>query len=106
VPDYQAVKSAIDAIAQEMRTIGWWSTEPLPPEAYAFKAAFAMDTMPFSFWLQFIFIPRVNEIIETHGTFPSSSQVGAQAIREFDGVPEAAHLVELLIAFDDLIERG
>ena len=83
-----------------------WQSEPLPAEAYDFKAAFAMDTMPFAHWLQFIFIPRVRELIATAGTFPRSSQVGAQAVREFDGVHEASGLVSLLSDFDYFIERG
>jgi uncharacterized protein YqcC (DUF446 family) len=63
-----------------------------------------MDTMAFSQWLQFIFIPRVREIIESQGEFPASSSVGTQAIREFDGSPQADHLVELLCRFDAVIE--
>jgi uncharacterized protein YqcC (DUF446 family) len=51
-------------------------------------------------WLQFIFIPRVNSIIAERGQFPKSSSVGAQAVREFDGVPEASKLVSLLSKFD------
>jgi tRNA pseudouridine synthase C len=51
-------------------------------------------------WLQFIFIPRVNSIIAERGQFPKSSSVGAQAVREFDGVPEASRLVSLLSEFD------
>ncbi len=89
-----------------MKSSGMWSTEPPPPEAFNFQAAFAMDTMPFVHWLQFVFIPRVRDIIAAHGKFPHSSQVGAQAIREFDGINEADGLVSLLIDFDDFITSG
>lgn len=51
-------------------------------------------------WLQFIFIPRVKRIIVERGEFPASSSVGAQAVREFDGVPEASKLISLLCEFD------
>jgi uncharacterized protein YqcC (DUF446 family) len=49
-----------------------------------FTQAFAMDTMPFAYWLQFVFIPRVRSIVEEKGTFPATSMVATQAIREFD----------------------
>ena len=106
MPDYETARLKIDAIEAEMKRQGMWDSEPLAPEAYDFKAAFAMDTMPFSHWLQFIFIPRVREIIGNKGAFPARSQVGAQAVREFDGINEASELVSLLGDFDHFIESG
>lgn len=99
---YQDVQTKLQGIVVEMKHIGYWQEEPLQPEQYDFRSAFAMDTMTFSQWLQFIFVPRVEQILDSQGTFPSRSQVGTQAIREWDSVPEAAHLVELLCAFDAL----
>jgi len=93
----------ISEIEQEMRRIGMWQTEPLPSEQMNFKQAFAMDTMTFTQWLQFVFVPRVREAVASN-SFPSSSSVGTQAVREFDGDPEADHLVELLSEFDALFE--
>jgi uncharacterized protein YqcC (DUF446 family) len=104
MPDPKVVKARIDEIEAEMKRIGYWSSTPPAPEAYNFNRAFALDTMAFSQWLQFIFVPRVNQIIETGGAFPTRSQVGAQAVREFDGADEANHLVSLLSAFDRYIE--
>ncbi|MDQ3707132.1 MAG: YqcC family protein [Chloroflexota bacterium] len=106
MPDYQTARLKIDAIEAEMKRTGMWSAEPPPPEAFEFRAAFAMDTMPFVHWLQFVFIPRVRQIIATGGDFPASSQVGAQAVREFDGINEASELVSLLSDFDYFIRSG
>jgi uncharacterized protein YqcC (DUF446 family) len=99
---YQDVQTKLDEIVAEMKRIGFWQAEPLKPEQYDFRSAFALDTMAFNQWLQFVFVPRVEQILASQGTFPARSQVGSQAIREYDGVPEAAHLVELLCAFDAL----
>jgi uncharacterized protein YqcC (DUF446 family) len=99
---YQDVQTKLDEIVAEMKRVGFWQNEPLLPEQYDFQAAFAMDTMAFNQWLQFVFVPRVEQILDSQGTFPYRSQVGTQAIREWDGVPEAAHLIELLCAFDTL----
>lgn len=92
----------ITEIETEMKHIGYWRSESLPPEAYSFQQAFAMDTMTFSQWLQFVFLRRVHQIIEEKGSFPTKSMVGTQAIREFDGDPLAAQLVSLLNEFDGL----
>jgi uncharacterized protein YqcC (DUF446 family) len=102
MPSYTAVAEAIDRVEAELKRIGWWRNAPLPPEMYQFTQAFAMDTMPFSYWLQFIFIPRVRSIIESHGEFPRTSMVAAQAVREFDGIEEASDLNTALHDFDAL----
>ena len=102
---YVQAGQKISEIEAEMKRIGYWSPDPLPEEAYDFREAFAMDTMAFSQWLQFILIPRVQEIIEHEESFPSESMVGAQAVREFDGDENASQLVTLLSEFDDLF-RG
>lgn len=101
---YATVGAKLDTIEAEMKRIGYWQMTPLAPEQYDFRAAFAMDTMAFSRWLQFIFIPRVRGMIAESGKFPSSSFVAAQAVREFDGDDNAAQLVSLLSEFDALFD--
>ena len=106
MPDKEVVKARIEEIETEMRRIGMWQPQPLPPKAYDFHRAFAMDTMAFSQWLQFVFVPRVHQIIDSDEQFPQSSSVAAQAVREFDGDDSAHELCRLLSQFDRLIERG
>ncbi len=102
---YSRAGNKTSEIEAEMKRIGFWSLDPLPEDAYDFREAFAMDTMAFSQWLQFILIPRVRSIIEQKGDFPSESMVGTQAVREFDGDTMASDLVNLLCEFDDLFRR-
>jgi uncharacterized protein YqcC (DUF446 family) len=103
---HQQVEQRLSEIEAEMKQIGYWQETPLPAEAYNFQLAFAMDTMAYSQWLQFVFIPRVRSIIESHGEFPRSSSVGTQALREFDGDDRAENLVSLLCTFDQQINNG
>src|SRR5258708_40331501 len=99
----QDVIGYADKIEAEMRRIGWWQSEPLRPEQLNFKQAFAMDTMAYTQWLQFIFLPRVREAAAAN-ELPSDSYVGAQAVREVDGYPDAADLVTLLSEFDAIVD--
>jgi uncharacterized protein YqcC (DUF446 family) len=101
-PDYELVAARLDEIEAELHASGFWQRDPLPPDKYQFTQAFGLDTMAFSQWLQFVFIPRVRAIIAERGQFPAHSMVGAQAVREFDGVPAADRLVDLLADFDAL----
>jgi uncharacterized protein YqcC (DUF446 family) len=100
-PNPSFVLIQLERIEAEIRRIGLWQQEPLAPEQYLFRAAFAMDTMSFSQWLQFIFIPNVRAAARKN-RFPAESHVAAQALREFDTVPQASQLVKLLSDFDAL----
>ena len=98
------VAAKLNEIEAEMHAIGLWQTSPLRPDQLEFSGAFGLDKMAFSQWLQFVFIPRVREAIATN-LFPPSSDVGTQAIREFDTEPRASRLATLLGEFDALF-RG
>ena len=102
----EPIERIIAEIKAEMKRIGYWSKEPLPEEAYQYKQAFAMDTMAFTQWMQYILIPRVHSIVDEKGEFPERSMVGTQAIREFDGDEKATRLVSLLNEFDQLVRGG
>jgi ankyrin repeat protein/uncharacterized protein YqcC (DUF446 family) len=95
----------IEEIEREMQEIGIWQSEPLPPEAMGFEAAFGADKLSFEQWIQFVFIPRMREIGSTDGEFPSSSNVGAQAARCFNVLPNGKRLIALLSELDAFIEQ-
>jgi len=101
----ETVTQMIADIEAEMKKINLWQDEDLPPEKFEFRQAFAMDTMTFDQWLQFIFIPRVHDILDNNGSFPKSSSVAAQAVREFDGYTQASNLLHLLSEFDALFNH-
>jgi uncharacterized protein YqcC (DUF446 family) len=103
-PDPRVIAGYADRIEAELRRLGVWRRDPLPPERMDFAQAFAQDTMAYPEWLQFVFLPAVREAVAT-GEFPEGSEVGAQAVREFDGWPEAGPLTTLLSEFDALFER-
>ena len=99
---YDAVPSKIAEIEAEMRRIGMWQADPLPVNS-SVTSAFGSDTMTFEQWLQFIFIPRVKEIVAAKGPLPSASQVAAQAHREWkmwDDRDNVDMLLKLLRDFD------
>ena len=102
-PSHEAVAAKLDEIEAEMKRIGMWQEQPPRPEQFSFTQAFAMDTMAFEQWLQFVFVPRVREIVATRGAFPPHSQVAVQAVREFDAHPlDTSRLHTLLHEFDRL----
>jgi len=104
-PSFETVEASVARIEAEMRRIGMWQDQPLSAEQLDFKQAFGGDKLSFEQWLQFVFIPRVRQIISTRGQFPSQSQVADQAFREWKmwgNRDDVDGLVTLLREFDAL----
>lgn len=105
MPSYEAVQAKIDAVEAEMKKAGIWSQTSPEPEKLEFTEAFGADKLSFEQWLQFIFVPRVREIIATRGEFPRQSQVSQKAIREWrmwGDLPGVDQLLVELQEFDAL----
>lgn len=95
------VRAKLDQIELEMKRIGYWADAPP-----SFQVSNYLDAPSFELWLQCIFIPRAREAAAAD-RFPSQSQVGLMAMRQYDyhsHVPEAQDLLRLLHGFDRIIE--
>jgi len=104
-PTHDIVAAQIDRIEAEMKRIGYWQDTPPPPENLVITQAFGADKLSFEQWLQFIFVPRVREIIQERGEFPRNSQVADKAYREWKmwgDAPDTENLIQLLRDFDAL----
>jgi uncharacterized protein YqcC (DUF446 family) len=107
-PAFDIVSYKIDEIEAEMRRMGMWQNEPLTPEQLDFKKPFGMDRLAFEQWLQFVLIARVREIVAGKGKFPTGSQVGDQAFREWvmwGSRQDVDPLIKLLREFDALFGK-
>jgi uncharacterized protein YqcC (DUF446 family) len=62
-----------------MKAVGQWSDKAPSAEAMASVEPFACDTLSFAQWLQFIFIPRLGQLIAEEGELPRQSDIAAMA---------------------------
>ena len=95
-----------DRIEIELRALDAWQVEPLPQEVIDRGRAFGLESMAFIQWLQFVLVPRLQQVAAGSFEAPRSSSVHAQAIREFDGWSESAALEDALLDLDRLVETG
>jgi uncharacterized protein YqcC (DUF446 family) len=102
---YHLAALKADEIEIELKRLGRWKNDYLPEEAFEDMGAFGSNTMSFEQWLQFVLIPRIREIIQEQGDFPSGSNLAPYAIRYFDGDYEADPLREILYQLDQLINN-
>jgi uncharacterized protein YqcC (DUF446 family) len=89
-----------DAIEAELRALGWWDIPEPEPERLVDAGAFGQRSLAFAEWLRWVLVPRLRQVAAGEVPWPSSSQVGAYAVRELDGVDEASALIDALIALD------
>jgi uncharacterized protein YqcC (DUF446 family) len=100
---HKLVLTKANEIEAELKRLNRWSETPLPEEKFENMGAFGSETMAFEQWIQFVLIDRIHEIVKGEGAFPSESNVGVYAVREFDGDLEAGTLIQLLSELDAMI---
>ena len=103
---YEAVALKIQEIEAELKRLGRWMPESPPPEAFENMGPFGMNTMAPEQWLQFVLIPRVNEIIAAKGEFPAADSIAAYFVKNLDGDEQAGPLCRLIIEFNSLFDEN
>jgi uncharacterized protein YqcC (DUF446 family) len=106
VPNATSVRERLERVVQSMKDVGVWEGPRPPDAAFENMGAFGMNTMPFTDWLRWVFVPNVERLISSNGPWPRSSQVSAQAAREGDTDPAVHSLVPALADFDALFTES
>jgi uncharacterized protein YqcC (DUF446 family) len=91
-------------IEAELRQLGWWAATPPTAAALASEQPFAVDSMAFEQWLQWLFLPRMQQLLESGAQLPSAC--GIQPMAEMvlaERANQARVLLVLLGEFDRLI---
>ncbi len=91
----------------ELRRLKVWEDERPPAEALLSTQPFAVDTLSFTQWLQFIFIPRIRNIIESEGALPQKCDIAPMAEEYFRGqFMLVEDLIQTLNKIDEVITRS
>lgn len=103
---FPAIAEHLLLIERELRVQGWWREQPPSAEDLASVEPFCVDTLDFEQWLQFIFLPRMKQILEQDLPLPNASGILAMAEMVYaDRVAQSAGLRVLLSEFDQLITQ-
>jgi len=102
---YIPLGSLLIDIECELRRGGFWQQESPSAEALASIEPFAVDTLDFHQWLQFIFLPRMRELIETRDALPSQSNITAMAEIVWADNLHATTVIAVLRQFDETLNQ-
>ena len=95
----------LEEMETELKALECWQAMPPSPEAMASEIPFCMDSMPFSQWLQWLFIPRVRAIIEHGGELPKGANIKPYAEEAFTVEKIASvRLLKLVEKFDSPVK--
>jgi uncharacterized protein YqcC (DUF446 family) len=73
-------------------------------QALSSQQPFCVDTLAFEQWLQWIFLPRMKQLLEAGAALPSASGIQPMAEQVYGGqAAKARELIALLGEFDRLI---
>jgi len=100
----QRIVDLLLELEAEMRAFDWWEEEKPPARALASQQPFCVGQLAFEQWLQWIFLPRMKDIIETDQSLPAQSGIfeyAEECLRHHGS--QSAHLLTLLKRFDELV---
>lgn len=94
---YISIVETLINIEKELRELRLWEAEMISAAALMSAQPFAVDTMSFPQWLQFIFLPRMHALIEQQAPLPCSCSIAPMAEHYFSamGLPTVALLNHL-----------
>lgn len=98
------VSQILVEIRTEMQVIDLWAALPPSDEALASSQPFCIDTMEFSQWVQWLLIPRLEQMIERELPLPQNSQIHPMAEEVFKQLEEDSdRLLKLIEQLDSLL---
>lgn len=98
------VSQILVEIRTEMQAIDRWAAQPPSDEALASTQPFCVDTLDFSEWVQWLLIPRLEQMIARELPLPQNSQIHPMAEEVFKQYDEDTdRLLGLLEQLDGLL---
>ena len=102
---YSQTQTQLVQIATHLRDTGMWSLTSPTDEAMASTAPFACDLMSLEQWLQFIFIPRMQALIDAGQPLPSKIAIAPMAEHVWAEQAALAPLIGVLNELDMLLNE-
>ena len=97
---YSQTQIKLAQIIHELQGVGLWSANAPSDKAMASIAPFACDLMSFEQWLQFIFIPRMQALIDAGQPLPSQIAIAPMAEHVWSEQATLAPLIGVLNELD------
>ena len=99
--------SYLHDVEVNLKELKLWSDTTPSVEALSSDEPFAVDTLEFVEWLQFIFLPRLQNLVEVAAPLPGNCAITPMAETYFQTCSyDAGNLMAVLSAIDALLSGG
>ncbi|MEX2961369.1 YqcC family protein [Microbulbifer sp. TYP-18] len=103
---YMELADQLLRLEAELRRLKLWSLERPTAEALASTEPFCLDTLTLPQWLQFVFLPRMRQLVESGQPLPQRCGIAPVAEEFFENSGRFHALIEQLREIDRRLERG
>ena len=90
----------LEQLQHKLRFCGLWSEQSPSIMALQSSVPFAYDVMPMHQWLQFIFVPKMQQLIDLQQPLPAKIALTPMAEHQTAEYPQLAALIPVLRALD------
>ncbi len=102
--DEALIAELLAEMERALRELELWEINSPSPSALASTIPFCFDTLEFHQWLQWVFLPRMEEVLRGRWPWPVSSDVFPIAEHSFsESALDATRLLTLIKHFDTAI---
>jgi len=101
------LESLLSHLETELRQLDLWAGRAPPQEALQSSAPFCCDRIGLECWLQWVFLPRMRDLLARGGSLPAHCGIAPMAELYFGqrDIP-VTELIALLRELDRVIEAG
>lgn len=101
---YQQVNQNLQALRDALQKLSKWQSVPPPAQALRSTQPFAVDTLDFHQWLQFIMIPRMQALVDERQPLPASIAISPMAVQVYKGdLKRHRELIAILRELDKVL---
>jgi uncharacterized protein YqcC (DUF446 family) len=97
---HKEVEILITKLEQSLRDAMLWSSSTPSVKALQSKVPFSFDLMPFEHWLQFVFIPKMSELLSSKSELPDNLKLLPMAEQSFGVAEGNSEVIDLIKQID------
>ncbi|SHI10879.1 YqcC family protein [Ferrimonas marina] len=103
--DRHLIHSLLAQLQAALQQAQLWQSSPPSAEALASRQPFACDTLRFEQWVQFLYLPRLQQLMEAGQALPTKVAVAPMAEESWRGRSGLDGVVDLLAQLDRALSQ-
>lgn len=105
-PERDYIRLLLDDLRTEMRRQGCWSDHPPPADSLNSNEPFCVDTLRLEQWLQYVFIGRLEAVLDRQAPLPERCDIMPYAEEQLRHCEDPPALLRILGKLDIMITRA